>query len=82
MNSIYVLPEKFLDTNNFKNNKTGLSFRLKIIFQTLKFIIKKWVFFNLNIKSQDNAYFELKFWQFFIQLFLSPNQIYMLNDLH
>lgn len=43
MNSIYVLPEKFLDTNNFKNNKTGLSFRLKfkIIFQTLKMVIKK-----------------------------------------
>lgn len=72
MNSIYVLPEKFLDTNNFKNNKTGLSFRLKfkIIFQTLKIIIKKWVFFHPNVRSQDNAYFALKFWQFLYSYFL------------
>lgn len=70
MNSIYVLPEKFLDTNNFKNNKTDLSFRLKIIFQTLKFIIKKWIFFHPNIRSQENAYFALKFWQFLYIYFL------------
>lgn len=71
MNSIYVLPEKFLDTNNFKNNQTGLSFGLKfkIIFQILKIIIKKWIFFHTNVWSQDNAYFALKFGSFYIVIF-------------
>lgn len=61
----------FLDTNNFKNNNTGLSLspKLNIISQTLKNIIKKWIFFHPSVRSQNNAYFALKCWQFLYSYF-------------